>query len=65
MDILPYPQDAALVAHHGGDDTPELQAMKSVMKIPDAVDWCLFSITVRNTYGIPFQVTFRRHQAGT
>ncbi|EMD38404.1 hypothetical protein CERSUDRAFT_113560 [Gelatoporia subvermispora B] len=64
MDILPYPQDAALVAHHGGDDTPELQAMKSVMKIPDAVDWCLFSITVRNTYGIPFQVTFRRHQAG-
>jgi hypothetical protein len=26
--------------------------------------WCLFSIEVRNTYGLPFEVTFERHQEG-
>lgn len=27
--------------------------------------WCLFSIEVRNTYGLPFEVTFTRSQGGT
>lgn len=28
----------------------------------DAHDWCLFSIEVRNTYGLPFEVVFHRTQ---
>lgn len=27
-------------------------------------DWCLFSIEVRNTYGLPFEVTFERMDKG-
>jgi len=27
-------------------------------------DWCLFSIEVRNTYGLPFEVTFERMNKG-
>jgi len=26
--------------------------------------WCLFSIEVRNTYGLPFEVTFERMDKG-
>ena len=26
--------------------------------------WCLFSIEVRNTYGLPFEVTFERIDEG-
>ncbi|KAF8844938.1 hypothetical protein BDN67DRAFT_942470 [Paxillus ammoniavirescens] len=28
----------------------------------DSHEWCLFSIEVRNTYGLPFEVTFNRTQ---
>ncbi|KIJ69369.1 hypothetical protein HYDPIDRAFT_24212 [Hydnomerulius pinastri MD-312] len=31
----------------------------------DAHEWCLFSVEVRNTYGLPFEVTFERVQEGT
>lgn len=27
-------------------------------------DWCLFSIEVRNTYGLPFEVMFERMDKG-
>jgi len=27
-------------------------------------DWCLFSIEVRNTYGLPFEITFERMDKG-
>ena len=27
--------------------------------------WCLFTIDVRNTYGLPFEVTLERDQEGT
>lgn len=30
----------------------------------DPHEWCLFSIEVRNTYGLPFEVTFDRTQRG-
>lgn len=30
----------------------------------EAGDWCLFTVDVRNTYGMPFQVTFERSQDG-
>jgi trafficking protein particle complex subunit 9 len=30
----------------------------------DTDDWCLFSVEVRNTYGLPFEVTFERTEGG-
>ncbi|KAF9246496.1 TRAPP II complex [Melanogaster broomeanus] len=30
--------------------------------VGDSHEWCLFSIEVRNTYGLPFEVTFSRAQ---
>lgn len=27
-------------------------------------EWCLFSIEVRNTYGLPFEVSFERTDEG-
>lgn len=30
----------------------------------DLHEWCLFSIEVRNTYGLPFEVAFDRTQQG-
>jgi hypothetical protein len=34
-------------------------------EVDDPTEWCLFAIDVRNTYGLPFEVTFKREQAGT
>lgn len=34
-------------------------------EVDDLAEWCLFAIDVRNTYGLPFEVTFEREQAGT
>jgi hypothetical protein len=33
-------------------------------EVDDPTEWCLFAIDVRNTYGLPFEVTFEREQAG-
>lgn len=33
-------------------------------EIDDPAEWCMFAIDVRNTYGLPFEVTFEREQAG-
>ncbi|KAG2144925.1 TRAPP II complex [Suillus cothurnatus] len=32
-------------------------------EVDDPTEWCLFAIDVRNTYGLPFEVTFKREQA--
>lgn len=36
-----------------------------IREVDDPTEWCLFVIDVRNTYGLPFEVTFEREQAGT
>lgn len=36
----------------------------SLQRDGDPHEWCLFSIEVRNTYGLPFEVTFDRTQQG-
>jgi len=33
-------------------------------EVDDPAEWCLFAIDVRNTYGLPFEITFEREQAG-
>ncbi|TFK54866.1 hypothetical protein OE88DRAFT_1653405 [Heliocybe sulcata] len=64
MDISPYealePSDLRAV-HDSGD----LSKIQPLLNIEDTVGWCLFSIDVRNTYGLPFEVTFEREQEGT
>lgn len=32
--------------------------------IDDEAGWCLFSVEVRNTYGLSFEVSFERTQEG-
>ena len=57
MDILPFtPSDVDL----GGPQT----AWKSLVREAEEDGWCLFSVDVRNTYGLPFEVTFERVQDG-
>ena len=36
----------------------------SLQRDGDSHEWCLFSIEVRNTYGLPFEVTFNRTRQG-
>ncbi|GJE90813.1 TRAPP II complex [Phanerochaete sordida] len=53
LDILPYSPDTAFLS-------PEEH--RAPLLIGDVDDWCIFSVEVRNTYGIPFEVTFERDQ---
>lgn len=61
MDILPFPRHFA-----DGDDISDSQvrARRQTLYVDDEGSWCLFSIEVRNTYGLPFDVTFERLQEG-
>jgi trafficking protein particle complex subunit 9 len=63
LDILPYSPDTAFLSsdlrrEHVND------AYRESLQVKDPNDWCIFSVEVRNTYGIPFEVTFERHQTG-
>lgn len=59
MDILPFD------GIDTGDSTDEeiAHAQSPLLSINEA-GWCLFSVEVRNTYGLPFEVTFERNQEG-
>lgn len=50
----------------GGYKGEEKSANKrqELFKDVEEEGWCLFSIDVRNTYGMPFEVTFERVQNG-
>jgi len=60
MDILPFPLNSSRneSASHG----TRLQIDE--YHTDDEGCWCLFSIKVRNTYGLPFQVSLERVQEG-
>ena len=61
LDILPYSPDIAFLsvdAHRGGT------AFREPLQVQDPDDWCIFSVEVRNTYGIPFEVTLERLEPG-
>ncbi|KAJ3920291.1 transport protein Trs120 or TRAPPC9 TRAPP II complex subunit-domain-containing protein [Lentinula edodes] len=53
MDILPYPSYPM-----GIDDN--LATNKSNLFVQDNGAWCLFSVDIMNTYGIPFEVSIER-----
>ncbi|KAH9901034.1 TRAPP II complex [Cubamyces lactineus] len=66
MDILSYTGATTTIsADDDFDETsPEAKARKALLHVGDIADWCIFSIEVRNTYGLPFEVTFERNQEG-
>ncbi|KAI0093921.1 TRAPP II complex [Irpex rosettiformis] len=54
LDILPYTPD---MIRYAGDDNKAGHTQTS-LQVENIEDWCIFSVEVRNTYGIPFEVTF-------
>ena len=56
MDLLSFPSYPNL----GTDDGPRKNLRE--IGLEDSVGWCLFTIDVRNTYGLPFDVTLIRTQ---
>lgn len=63
LDILPYSPDTVFVPLWRLDATDRL-GYKELLHVEDADQWFIFSVEVRNTYGIPFEVYFERHQTG-
>jgi hypothetical protein len=58
MDILPFSR------HSSELDDQTARTWRDELNVNDEAGWCLFSIEVRNTYGLPFDVTFERVQEG-
>ena len=66
MDILPFAFVTAALESGDGAATTEREGWKQTLEGVGDEDgeWCLFTVDVRNTYGIPFEVTFERNQEG-
>lgn len=68
MDIIPF---ISMVKKPQDSDCPptvssSVDVWDDVLRPEEeANDWCLFTIDVRNTYGIPFEVTLERNQDGS
>ena len=60
MDIVPFPSYA------GNSEFHEQLASegKKDLALEEDWGWCLFSVEVRNAYGLPFDVTFSRLEDG-
>ncbi|KAJ7046805.1 TRAPP II complex [Mycena alexandri] len=56
MDILPFPSVPSDLNDEQADDDDQCRGNEA--------GWCLFSVEVRNTYGLPFEVSFERIQQG-
>lgn len=79
MNIVPFNPSDGLPTHlnlqdgedaSGSESRPQLRkkllmAEEAGEGEDDEAKWCLFSVEVRNTYGLPFEVTFDRVQEGT
>ncbi|KAJ3559110.1 hypothetical protein NM688_g536 [Phlebia brevispora] len=63
MDILPYSPDTISSLSDAETDSTESSARKLLLEVEQASDWCMFSVEVRNTYGLPFEVQFERAQS--
>lgn len=55
-----------IVGGHEAEKTEETPAnqRQALFNDVEEVGWCLFTIDVRNTYGLPFEVTLERVQEG-
>ncbi|KAJ7449836.1 TRAPP II complex [Mycena latifolia] len=56
MDILPFPSYPL--------ELDQEKAETDDQYVGNEAGWCLFSVEVRNTYGLPFEVSFERIQQG-
>jgi hypothetical protein len=56
MDIIPF--ESLTI---GSPDEP-VSNRESIYHVDDEASWCLFSIEIRNTCGLPFEVTFHHGQ---
>lgn len=66
MDILPFVRILAAPPPVDEDEDVERKARRELLDIKDDEgDWCLFSVDVKNSYGLPFEVQFERRQSGT
>ena len=60
MEILPYTRGSVVF----GEDKTRESGKRKPLEVQDPEDWCIFSVDVRNTYGIPFEVIFESDQSG-
>jgi hypothetical protein len=66
MDILPFVRILAAPPPEDEEEEAERKARRKLLDIEDDEgDWCLFSVDVKNSYGLPFEVHFERRQSGT
>lgn len=64
MDILPYSHDTiSTFLDIASSNSAYLDSRSAFPNIGDAADWCIFCVEVRNTYGLPFEVTFEREES--
>ena len=65
MDILPYSPDTISAVLKDAEQTLiTTDTRRLLLNVDDATDWCIFCVEVRNTYGLPFEVSFERVQSG-
>ncbi|KAI0031712.1 TRAPP II complex [Vararia minispora EC-137] len=62
MDILPFSPTAA--GEKTGDGDAREGDVRALLGDAEEAGWCLLTVDVRNTYGVPFEVTFGRDQDG-
>jgi hypothetical protein len=70
MDILPFAPIITFSSDQnreldGEIENEEAKARRALLEVDDQNDWCLFTVDVRNSYGLPFEVHFERGQEGT
>ena len=56
--------DMDVLSYSGLDDRVGMGYLEPSLGGCEDHDWCLFSIEVRNAYGLPFEVTFERMEKG-
>ena len=62
MDVLPFPSYTYHPDFH--NKLKETGGSKGGLVLDEDWGWCLFSVDVRNAYGLPFDVTFWRVEDG-
>lgn len=63
MDIVPF--GSLDVDADALSSDPNFKLLTDAALASDEDDWCLFTVDVRNAYGLPFDVFFERKQPGT
>jgi hypothetical protein len=62
MDILPLTSTG--LQSIGLDMMTQTEEWRSQLETLSGDGWCIFTVNVRNTYGIPFEVTFKHNKDG-